>query len=795
MSSQAGVGQVTGKRASKVVLLLAVLLISVYSYSVLVQPDLASLTNDIHTTLLLSNHDFTENEILMLSSLGRVSSVSGPVAVIRANSIALLKAQDLPFVTREENPHLLHVMLDNRVRDLGAQTVWNLLRDSDGRNVTGAGVIIGFVDTGIDVNHPDFKFPNGTTKILYVWDQTTPGQSPAGYGYGFECNSSNIETGTCPEVDTFGHGTHIAGIAASSGQATGNYTGVAPSANIIFVKSGYAICGGSSWTFDDAHILDGINYIVKKAHLLGKRAVISLSLGGNIGGHDGSDVLELALDAIVKDGTPVVVAAGNQARDQIHAHGQMSPQGLVTVNIMVKSQTSDLQIDFWHAPQDEINATLVSPDGHNYLFQTSRNVSTPGGNLTVSMTSTNVGQEAYFEVSSPVALPTTGWSIRLAAEDIRSNGIWDSWLDAISCSFPPAVFLPGDGYLIDPNETIGIPGTARNVLTVGAYVTTATWIGLGGGTYGSDAYQIGQIAPFSSLGPTRDNRTKPDIVAPGMFIASARSSQILTSDSDPDRFHRVLAGTSMAAPHVAGIIALMLQYSPSLSALQIVDILRHSAREDLMTGYLASTGSPIWGFGKADARTATGFYRLSIVSQTLPASVTIRVLIDNNKLDVSGGSWSNEYFINGTVHTVAIAVVANTDPVRYLISNRNFTIHQTSIEVVEYSMQYYLDVQAPFVEPTESGWYDANSTVQLNPDVATSRSIGVKFVRIGWWSSDMVMLLDSTVRLDHPLEVTALYVLTYPSEVIDVILAVSTVLLILMWRRKSYASSRERQNP
>ena len=218
------------------------------------------------------------------------------MAVLRADSNALLEIQHFSFIKREERPHPLRILLDKSVRDLGAQTVWNVLKDSEGQNITGAGVIIGFVDTGIDIDHPDFTFPNGTTKILYVWDQTTPGRSPTGYDYGFECTSSNIQSGTCPEIDTFGHGTHVAGIAASSGRATGNYTGVAPGASIIFVKSGYPICNGSSWTFDDAHILDGINYILKKAHQLGRRAVISLSLGGNIGGHDGTDILEQALE-------------------------------------------------------------------------------------------------------------------------------------------------------------------------------------------------------------------------------------------------------------------------------------------------------------------------------------------------------------------------------------------------------------------------------------------------------------------------------------------------------------------
>ena len=498
--------------------------------------------------------------------------------------------------------------------------------------------------------------------------------------------------------------------------------------------------------------------------------------------------------AIVRGGTPVVVAAGNQARDQIHVHGQLSNQKIVTVSLEVKSQTSDLQIDVWHSVQDEINATLVSPDGHNYSSQTSTTI----GNVTISIASTNVGRETYFEVSSATALPTAGWKVVLTGAEIRSNGIWDSWVDAVSCSYPPAIFLPGDGYAIDPNDTIGIPGTARDVLTVGAYITKTTWVGSDGGTYGSTTYRIGQIASFSSLGPTRDNRTKPDIVAPGMFIASARSSRVPPGSSDPDRFHRVLAGTSMAAPHVAGLIALMLQYSPTLTALQIADILRRSAREDPMTGFLSSTGSRIWGFGKVDARTATGFFRVSIVSQNLPTSVTVLVLIDNDGINVTGGTWFDEYFLNGTAHRIAIERSTSVAAVRYLFSNTNITLHESSIEVLEYQVQYYLEVRASqFVGTAEgSGWYYANSTVRLNSDSANSQPFGTRLIRIGWWASDLTMLPDSTITLNHPLTVTALYVLTYPSGILEALLVVSSALLITMWIRKpSISSSREHQHP
>jgi hypothetical protein len=212
-----------------------------------------------------------------------------------------------------------------------------------------------------------------------------------------------------------------------------------------------------------------------------------------------------------------------------------------------------------------------------------------------------------------------------------------------------------------------------------------------------------------------------------------------------------------------------------------------------MTGFLAPTGSRIWGFGKADARTATGFYRLSIVSQTLPTSVRLRVLIDNNEVNVTGGSWYEDYFLKGTTHRIAIGTAASVGPVRYLISNGNFTIHQSSIEVLEYGIQYYLDVRAlPFGEATQdSGWYDANSTIRLNYNVVISQPLSVKLIRIGWWTSDLTMLPGSTIRLSHPLQVTALYILTYPSEVVDVTLVASIALLILMWLRKPSTSSSE----
>jgi len=631
--------------------------------------------------------DFEPTEVGFLGGFGTVTTVAGRVAVLHTQSANLPSVAQLPFVSRIERSWPLTVYLDQSVPDVGANTVWDQVRDPYGRNVTGKGVIVGFVDTGIDVSHPDFTFPNGSTKILYVWDQTIGGRPPADFGYGYECTSDDIHAGGCPETDTFGHGTHVAGIAASSGRATGNYTGVAPDASIIFVKSGHEICDGGSWTFDSSQILDGISYIIKKATQLGRRAVINLSLGGNIGGHDGSDPWEVVLDEFVKAGTAIVVAAGNQAQDNSHIRGQLVKGANVTFDVSVRESTTDLAIDMWYSSQDEIVATLTTPSGRTYPIPTlTGDKSANYGNVTSFARTGELGNELYFEANSPAPLPTQGWSVTLSARQISSNGVWDAWVDTASCIFPGAVFLPGNGYQIDQNITIGIPGTAHYVVTVGAYITKTSWRGINGQSFGSSDLRTGGIAPFSSLGPTRDGRIKPDVVAPGMLIASARSNGTAERTSDPDPFHRILAGTSMAAPHVAGVVALMFQYAPNLQATALPTILRQTARLDLNTGLMA-TGSPVWGFGKVDARTATGLFRLTLVPNGIPDGIKVQVQIDNtNELNATSDSWLDIYFAKGTTHTIALeTLLKGENEASYRLTNVNFIATSATHQTVNYT--------------------------------------------------------------------------------------------------------------
>lgn len=748
-----------------------------------------SIGNTGEVSLLLKNyHDFQPYEIQFLTRFGLVSTVTGPLAVIHTRSPGDLHS--IPFIERIEESRPLRVYLDKSVPDVGANLVWQNVKDPYGRNVTGAGVVIGFVDTGIDLTHPDFRFPNGTTKILYVWDQTIPGRSPIGFGYGYECSSEDIEGNRCPEYDSYGHGTHVAGIAAGSGQATGNYTGVAPDASIIFVKSGYEVCNGASWTFDTAQILDGINYIVKKAAQIGRRAVINLSLGGNIGSHDGRDPFEEGLDAFVKQGVAVVVAAGNQARDDTHARGQLSEGDAVTMNIIVRETSTALQIDIWYQLEDEFESVLTTPDGQAFGMEAQYGGESRYGRVFVQTGSNDLGKELYLEVVGNATLPSDGWSVTLRNRGVRSNGVWDAWIDTSGCTFPGASFIPGDGYAIDPYGSIGIPGTARYVVTVGAYFTKTSWMAMDGQRREIKGAEVGEIASFSSLGPTRDGRIKPDVTAPGILIASARSSAVPQSDSDPDPFHRILAGTSMATPHVAGVVALMLQLDPNLAAIDVPRLLRESARLDRHTGIIKD-GSPTWGFGKVDGRTATGFYfRVTLALQPTLTSVNVPVYVDGMKMTESvKGDWINLYFPVGSTHTITLnATIQADDQVRYVLSNKSFAVRSNSLALLNYTTQYLLTLSSQFGPTTGSGWYDANSTATIIAPKRVEatgwlRYLGAEYVFVQW-RSDRGETFDGSVLMDQPRELVAVYVLTYPFDVIWILfastLSVAAALLILV---------------
>ncbi|MDZ7374916.1 MAG: S8 family serine peptidase, partial [candidate division KSB1 bacterium] len=201
------------------------------------------------------------------------------------------------------------------------------------------------------------------------------------------------------------------------------------------------------------------------------------------------------------------------------------------------------------------------------------------------------------------------WTIRLEG----SVGHFDAWLAGSSMA---AALLDH----LDSTIKVSVPGTARNVITVGAYVTKKEWTDLDGHHLQSTSLrnrQLGDFSLFSSPGPTRDGRLKPEICAPGEVVASSLSQDALPGSTysmfnsrNPsfpnglllqDGRHGVSQGTSMAAPHVAGAVALLLQRRPTLDAYQVKALLTASARRDLFTGQVPNEQ---WGYGKLDVQRA-----------------------------------------------------------------------------------------------------------------------------------------------------------------------------------------------
>ena len=478
--------------------------------------------------------------------------------------------------------------------------------------ITGQGIVMGVIDTGIDPYHGDF-WSGGQTRILSIWDQTAVGTPPAGFSYGREWTSAQIESAACTEEDTEGHGTHVAGIAAGNGAGTGNgqvpyrYVGVAPEADIIAVKT----------SFLTTDIADAVSYILGKAAVLGRPAVVNMSLGTQYGPHDGTADFDLALSSLAGADRILVAAAGNERGDGIHGEQTISQGLAATVTFDVPSYSPAfgsgndfVSIDGWYPGGSEISVVVTSPNGHVTgpvgAFSSSGNP-TADGFVSVDNAVTsplngdeNIHIEIYDAVSTSAPEPGT-WEIEIQGASVPS-GLFPAGAQ-IDFWIYYATMLPGPAFAVGKEEAeiVGSPASADSVIAVGAYVTKNQWSSIDGHMYQyNPPATVGAIAFFSSIGPSRDGGLKPEIAAPGMGIASTLSSDAVQPAvfTVTDGVHFLTQGTSMASPHVAGVAALMLEGLGSLSRQEMLESFANSARSD---GHTGAVPNATWGYGKVDA--------------------------------------------------------------------------------------------------------------------------------------------------------------------------------------------------
>jgi subtilisin family serine protease len=520
----------------------------------------------------------------------------------------------LPGIVRIQGAVRCEPELDVSVPASGVGALRGPGPDFEGLN--GAGVLIGDVDSGVDFDHGDFKNAAGSSRIVRIWDQTDyGGPPPASYAYGTEWSAADLDDHLAREVDQIGHGTHVLGIAGGDGSQTGGgvpaftYAGMAPQADLVMVKT----------DFLTTSIVDGVKYCFDLAGSRGESAVVNLSLGTQYGPHDGTSDFESALSALTGPGRIIVKSAGNDRGVPRHAEIGNAVRDSVTLTVAGSRSGRLFAIDGYYESDDNLALQIVTPNGTVVGPIPRGGVSSfYPGTVTLNgyvylenglLTSGGGDPEVYLEVNVQNGFTQNmngTWTITSIP---ISGGVGDIdlWL-YFSSSGLGAGFVRGNAPY---QELVTEPGNAEGIITAGAYVTKAIWPGCNGlfATYG---YTTGSLASFSSPGPSRDGRMKPDITAPGSAIGSTNtfdltsvcpappSGTVLLSD---DMNHIIFQGTSMSAPHVAGAAALLMQASGAMTPAQIKARLAAQAIVDGSTG---SVPNKDWGAGKLHLDNTTG---------------------------------------------------------------------------------------------------------------------------------------------------------------------------------------------
>ncbi len=460
--------------------------------------------------------------------------------------------------------------------------------------VIGEGVIIGAVDTGIDYTHLDFRYDadgdgfEESSRILYIWDQT-------GGFFGTYYDKAQIESdlalgfdsgeGLVRQADTEGHGTHVMGVAAGDGSSsTAGFVGVAPAAQLIMVKT----------PFYTSDILAGVDYIFKRAEEHDLPAVVTLSLGGHSGPHDGTSLFEQGLDELVGEpGRAIIVSAGNEGDRSIHVshtlHGNSS-------TFSVDPASDSVELSLWYPGGSFFTLTVAPSTGGALvvLAGSTGYTSTASGNIYVDNASAGVNpNNGDKEIMVTLSDLVSGLPLTFTVSDEGGGGRFDGWIT----STDGGTILGGDS-----THTIDEPGNAERVITVGAFNTKASWPSLSGEQDFLAQYPVGALSYFSSQGPTRDGRQKPELTAPGAWVAAALSADSTSPSylTHPDGEHTMLLGTSISAPHISGVVALMLSINPQLTARDVRERLITTVASDVFTG---SVPNPRWGWGKVAAET------------------------------------------------------------------------------------------------------------------------------------------------------------------------------------------------
>ncbi len=476
--------------------------------------------------------------------------------------------------------------------------------------ITGQGAIAALVDTGIDYSHEDFGGNRG--RVLAIWDQfAASGDPPQGQTVGSLCDRSRLLKGTCDSIDLVGHGTHVAATMAGSGD---KYRGMAPEADILAVAS-----------IDFGLLVESVQWLFEQGKDIGKPVVVNLSLGGHYGPHDGSSAESRALSSLTGPGKIIVAAAGNEGSDFIHLGYDPGGQtGKTVFYVFSGMDVSAALFTIWHATSADLEFAIGVQKNWDEVAETDF-IRSDGTfrQIDLDHAATPLGR-VYFEPAGTANPQNAKMQLDIAVEPsehayadnpgqynwyikVKGTGAFDAWSAASGFFTPPARFSHEDQNGLTPGDnakTIGMPAAAADIIAVGSYTTRASWLDDEGIERTRSGAVEGSISFFSSRGPSANPELtghKPAVAAPGEVIMAAmsKSSAELSEGTQVDSTHVGMQGTSMACPHVAGIVVLLLQINPELDPAGVKRILTMTARADEFTSNQLPDHT--FGYGKVDA--------------------------------------------------------------------------------------------------------------------------------------------------------------------------------------------------
>lgn len=444
---------------------------------------------------------------------------------------AFSRMEEIEFI---EKPKKLYPQV---TAGLGASCFYPLLQPVSGKALSGQGVYMAILDSGIDYTDPMFRYADGTTKIVWLWDQgkradAEKGEKPpqgffTGVEYSRKMLNANLQKNSERlTTDVTGHGTNVAKIAVQG----------APESELIVVKLDTA-----RGTYPSTvSLLRAFTYVAKKAQAENMPVAINLSYGNTYGAHDGSSLLERFIDNITEVGRNVIcIGAGNEGASAGHFAGKLSENEIQRISFAMGTYERSFSLQLWKWYADRMDISILSPAGEQYLI---RNQNAGGEAQQAVMEQTKLlifsgrpqpyrkREEVYIDFIPVETYLNTGiWTIEITPRRIANGELRLYMPSAVVRSENTRFLLPS------PAQTLTIPSTAQKVITVGAY----------------NAY-VRSYAAFSGRGDAGSDRAennKPDLAAPGVNIRIGEGEG-----------GAVVSGTSYATPFVTAAAALLMEY-------------------------------------------------------------------------------------------------------------------------------------------------------------------------------------------------------------------------------------------